>query len=135
MSGLSYKDMTTWRLQAKKLIKKVSFDTNYKPEVINPVDYFNFETPPRYQSDREVMNYDLHHVETSDLIVVNLSQLNSSIGTIIELYRAYQLGIPVIAFGYMTEYDHLHSWIKCCITRVEKNLENVANYIYEFYMS
>lgn len=134
MSGLSFDEMNNWRQNLKLQLQLAAEISGYKLQVINPVDYFNFEEK-RYQSESEVMEYDLAHVITSDVIIVNLDGLSTSDGTKIELHDAkYHNKIPVIAFGDRKLYENLHPWIKENITRVEENIEDVVRYIQEFYM-
>lgn len=134
MTGLSFDEMNNWRQDLKTQLLLAGEVSGYKLQVINPVDYFNFEEK-RYQSEKEVMEYDLDHVITSNVIVVNLDGLNSSDGTKIELHDAmYHNRIPVIAFGDNKLYENLHQWIKENITRVEETIEDVVRYIQEFYM-
>lgn len=105
----------------------------YDLQIINPIDFYNFEEK-RYQSEEEVMEYDLAHVISSDIIVVNLDGLSSSDGTKIELHDAkYHNHIPVVAFGDRQFYENLHPWVKRNITRVEESLDDVIRYIQEFY--
>lgn len=134
MSGLSFEEMNHWRTKLKKQLLKAAEATGYQIQVINPVDYYNFEEK-QYQSEEEVMDFDLAHVISSDLIIVNLDGLNSSDGTKIELHDAkYHNHIPVISFGNMQIYNDLHPWIKKNITRVEQTMEDVVKYIKDFYM-
>jgi len=134
MSGLSFEEMNIWRLELKVQLQLAAEVSGCKVRVINPVDYYNFEEK-RYQSEEEVRDFDLSHVITSDVIVVNLEGLNSSDGTKLELHDAkYHNRIPVIAFGDRKLYDKLHPWIKENITRVEEKVEDVVRYIQEFYM-
>ena len=67
MSGLSFDEMYNWRKEAKEKLLYMSSDTGYEISVINPVDFYNFETI-EYQSEAEVMDYDLYHVEHSDFL-------------------------------------------------------------------
>lgn len=134
MSGLSFEEMNIWRLELKVQLQLAAEVSGYKVQVINPVDYYNFEEK-KYQSEEEVRDFDLNHVITSDVIVVNLEGLNSSDGTKIELHDAkYHNRIPVIAFGDRKLYDNLYPWVKENITRVEEKVEDVVRYIQEFYM-
>lgn len=134
MSGLSFDEMNNWRLDLKLQLQLAAEISGYKLQVINPVDYYNFEEK-RHQSEVEVMEYDLAHVITSDVIIVNLDGLSTSDGTKIELHDAkYHNKIPVIAFGDKKLYENLHPWIKENITRVEEKIEDVVRYIQEFYM-
>ena len=135
MGGLSFKEMNDWRNDA---VMKLYREANYcgkSIKVINPVTYYNFEEK-KYQTDIEVEEFDLAHVISSNIIIVNLDGLKDSIGTIIELHDAhYHRKIPVIAFGDKELYDNLHPWVKNDITRTENNIDDVITYIKDFYMS
>ena len=134
MSGLSFNEMNEWRNEA---VSKLYNEADYcgkSIKVVNPVTYYNFEEK-RHQTEIEVKEFDLTHVITSDIIIVNLVGLSDSIGTIIELHDAYyHHKIPVIAFGEKNLYDNLHPWVQNEITRVESSLDNAIEYIKEFYM-
>lgn len=134
MSGLSFEKMNNWRKNLKLELLRVAGNAGYQIQIINPVDFFNFEEK-RYQSDKEVMDYDLSHVISSDIIIVNLDGLNTSDGTKIELHDAnYHNKIPVISFGKYDIYKDLHPWIKNNITRFENTTNDVIKYIQDFYM-
>ena len=135
MNGLSYEDMNAWRKEIKEKLKEITYYTTISNvTVINPVDFYNFQEV-KHQNDIEVQNFDLNHVVSSDVIVVNIDGLSDSIGTIIELHDAYYHNkIPVIAFGDKAEYDKLHPWIKNNITRIEKDINGVVEYIRDFYL-
>lgn len=134
MSGLNFYDMNQWRNDVKALLIASAQIHACNINVMNPCDYYNFEAK-RHQSEAEVMDFDIHNVITSDLIVVNVEGLKTSDGTKIELYEAWCQGIPVIALDELNEYEELHPWIQRCITRVEKNMSAVVGYISDFYMS
>lgn len=135
MSGLTYDEMNDWREKLVNAFKIESYYTGASVNVVNPVKYFNFETP-KHQTEMEVQEYDLKHVITSDVIIVNLEGLKDSIGTIIELHDAkYHNKIPVIAFGDISLYEELHPWVKNSITRVEETPSGVVEYIRDFYLA
>ena len=134
MSGLTLNEMNKWRYETIYTLKSFSDYAQYKLTIINPVDYYNFENK-KHQSEKEIKEYDLNHVITSDSVIVNLDGLNTSDGTKYEISQAARnYNIPVIAFGDKKLYDELHPWYNDDITRVEKNIETVANYIKDFYM-
>lgn len=134
MAGLQYIEMNEWRTELKSKLLEAGECAGVNLKVVNPVDYYNFNEV-RYQNEREVEEYDLYHVVNSDIVVVNLEGLDSSIGTIIELHDArYHNKIPVIAFGREELYDNLHPWIRNDITRVERDINDVVEYILDFYM-
>lgn len=134
MSGLSFDEMFNWRNDLKGRLENIASWRETKVNIINPVDFYNFEYP-QHQSEIEVEDFDLAHVKSSDVIIVNLDGLESSIGTIIELHDAhYNNKIPVIAFGNKKLYNKLHPWIKNSITRVEKNIDDIVEYMGDFYI-
>jgi nucleoside 2-deoxyribosyltransferase len=134
MGGLSLTQMNEWRVLLKNRLNVAAENTGYNLVIINPVDFYNFQEK-RHQSEIEIEDYDLAHVATSDIVIVNLEGLSSSDGTKIELFEAnYNRKIPVIAFGERGLYEDLHPWIKNSITRVEDNPQDVVNYIRDFYM-
>ena len=133
MSGLSFEEMNNWRVRASSCIKGTMEYFGKDVTVVNPVLYYNFEEKI-HQTEIEVEEFDLAHVISSDIIVVNLDGLSDSIGTIIELHDAhYHHRIPVIAFGDKKLYDDLHPWVKNDITRVEDDIAGVISYLRDFY--
>lgn len=134
MSGLSFNKMVAWRNTVRHRLFEKAEECGIQINIINPVLYYNFEKK-RHQTEIEVEEFDLAHVVSSDIIIVNLDGLSDSIGTIIELHDAhYHNKIPVIAFGSKELYDNLHPWVKNEITRVEENIDDVCKYIRDFYM-
>lgn len=105
MSGLSFNEMIIWRKELKVQLQFAAQNSGYRIQVINPVDFYNFEEN-RHQSEDEIEDFDLAHVITSDIIVVNLDGLSSSDGTKLK----YMMQIII------TEYQLLHLVIKNCIT-------------------
>ena len=134
MSGLSFEEMNNWRVFLKTAITQVAENIGINVRVINPVDYYNFREP-KHQSELEPMKFDLARVKESDLVVVNLDGLKTSIGSIIECYEAWKNNIPVLAFGSKQDYENLHPWVQCCITRRDKNYRECINYISDFYLT
>ena len=97
MSGLLDSEMRQWRNLLKSELEKYSDMANYKTNVVSPCDYFNFNEQ-RYQSEQEIIKFDLSLVKNSDIVIVNTNGLSSSIGSIIEVYEAWKNDIPVIAY-------------------------------------
>ena len=133
MNGLSYDEMNKWRIRADAALHNAGYTTGTKVRANNPVNYYNFEKQ-EYQSDKEVMDFDLALIKKSDIVLVNLDGLDSSIGTAIELYECMNSKIPVIPFGTDNAYWKLHPWVSLCITRKDDSIESSVEYIKNFYM-
>lgn len=133
MDGLSDSEMKKWRNLLKSELEKYSDIVNYKTNVVSPCDYFNFNEQ-RYQNEQEIMKFDLSLVKNSDIVIVNTNGLNSSIGSIIEVYEAWKNDIPIIAYDENGDYRTIHPWLKCCITRADSCVIDICEYIKDFYM-
>ncbi len=133
MSDLTFEQMNSWRVSLTNRLNIAAENAGYNITVINPVSYFNFEEK-RHQSEKEVKDFDLHHATTSDIVIANLNGLSTSDGSKYEMHDCHNVKIPVIAFGERELYDDLHPWTKDDITRVEENMQDVVNYIRDFYM-
>lgn len=87
MGGLSMSAMNNWRHYLKKQILQLADVCDKNVNVINPVDYYNFENMA-HQNEFEVMQFDINKVKQCDLIIAKASGLNTSIDTSIEIYEA-----------------------------------------------
>ena len=121
-----------WRTYCKNTLE--NFDGGmYKATVINPNDYFNFiDNPPRYESEREIMEFDLYKLRNSDLAIINFND-KYSLGSMAELAIAYERKIPVI--GYDVDVQKLHPWQKEMCTRIFTDINELLDYIEDFYLT
>ena len=121
-----------WRVYCKNTLEQFE-GTTYKVRVINPNDYFNFkDDPPRYISEREVMELDLDKLRRSDLVIINFNDMYS-LGSACEMAIAYEKRIPVI--GLNEDFDELHPWqIEMC-TRIFNNIDEMLDYVEDFYLT
>lgn len=120
-----------WRVFCKNTLEQ--YESNYKVNVINPNDYFNFnDKPPKYKTQREVMEFDLHKVRASDLLIINFNDMYS-LGSMAELAVAYERKIPVI--GLDVDNQNLHPWqIEMC-NRIFTDINEMLDYIEDFYLA
>ena len=119
-----------WRIYCKNALE--NFDCNYMVRVMNPNDYFNFlDEPPRYKSQSEIMRLDLHKVRQSDLVIVNFNDVYS-LGSMSEIAIAYDRGLPVI--GLDIDKQTLHPWQSCMCERIFNDIDEMLDYIQDFYL-
>jgi len=111
-------------------------------ECFDPTMYYKYDAD-LHKTEKEVMNFDLNNLRSSDLVLVNLKDITKSEGTIQELMFAWLNHIPIIGFcdskdGEMPEdIRTLHPWIVEEIDRIEygdKALEFALDYICTFYL-
>lgn len=120
-----------WRVLCKKTLE--SYECDYKVKVINPQDYFNFiDEPPKYASQKEVMDFDLYKLRNSDLVIINFNDMHS-LGSMAELAIAYDKRIPVI--GLDIYGGDLHPWQTCMCQRIFDDIDDMLNYVKDFYLT
>lgn len=124
----NYNEGNQWREYCKTMLE--NYECNYKVNTINPNCYFNFLTE-RYESQREVMEFDLYKVRTSDLVIINFNDMYS-LGSMAELAIAYEKRTPVI--GLNINNQKLHPWqIEMC-NRFFSDIDEMLEYIKNFYL-
>lgn len=119
-----------WREYCKEALENCECD--YKVKCFNPNLYFSFKSDaPEYSSQDEVMRFDLHNLRKSDLVIVNYND-KKSLGTTCEVAIAYDRGIPIIALN--EDGGELHPWMKCMAERIFNNIDEMLDYIEDFYL-
>lgn len=129
MSNLNFTDQNNWRTEVKKQLEK--YDCDYKVKCINPVDYYNTFDQTTYDSDLEVMKFDLHKIKHSDLVIMNFNDMKS-IGSNVELGVAYENNIPII--GLNETGETLHPWHYCICNKVFDDMDDMLIYIKQYYL-
>ena len=126
----NFKESNTWRIYCKNTLENCECDYNVK--AINPNDYFNFkEEQPRYVSQREVMELDLHKLRNSDLVIANFNDMYS-LGSMAELAIAYDRRIPIV--GLDIDKQELHTWqIEMC-NRIFSDIQEMLDYVEDYYL-
>lgn len=125
-----FSESNAWRTYLKSALENCN--SFYKVHVTNPNDYYNFLKTTTYDSEREVMEFDLHKVRNSDLCICNFNDPNS-LGSMTELAIAYDRRIPVI--GLCENNETLHPWQEEMITKKFDSMEALALYVINFYLN
>ena len=123
-----------WRVYCEKELEDFvkNWRTNCTVKVHNPNDYYNFlQNPPLYDNQREVMEFDLNLVRHSDLIIINFNDVYS-LGSMSELAIAYERRVPVI--GLNIDRQVLHPWQECMCNRIFNDIDELLDYVEDFYM-
>lgn len=121
-----------WRRYCKKALETYD-NVQYKVFCINPNDFFNFtQEPPLYESQREVMELDLYKLRNSDLVIINFNN-PSSLGSMAEIAIAYDRKIPII--GLNVSNEELHPWEECMCNRIFDDIDEMLDYIEDFYLT
>jgi nucleoside 2-deoxyribosyltransferase len=126
----NFEEADKWRKYCKQALE--TYESNYKITVVNPNDYFNFvDEPPRYITQDEVMRFDLHKLRQSNLVIANFNDMYS-LGSMAEIAIAYDRNIPII--GLNENAHDLHPWQVCMCERILSNIDEMLDYIEDFYL-
>ena len=117
-----------WREYCARKLE--SQDCDVKVKVVNPNDYFNY-LEKTYLSQREIMNFDLYKLRSSDLVIVNFND-KYSLGTMGEISIAHERRIPVI--GLNTEKQELHPWQYEMCERIFDDIDEMLCYVLDYYI-
>ncbi len=118
-----------WRKYCKNTLE--NFECDYKVRVINPNNYFNFVDEPQYKTQSEVMRFDLHKLRNCDLVIANFNDMYS-LGSMSEIAIAYDRGIPIV--GLDIDKQMLHPWQVCMCERIFDDIDEMLDYIEDFYL-
>lgn len=120
-----------WRIDLKNQLENIC--NNYKVHCINPNDYYSFLDDSAYDSDKEVMRFDLHKVKSSNLVIMNFNDIYS-LGSMAELAIAYDRGIPVIGLCEDGEENQLHPWQREMTEKIFTDREDLVLYVLNYYL-
>lgn len=126
-----FDDSNEWRVDIKSQIEEISAG---KIKCCNPNDHFNFLNESDYDSQKEIMNYDLYKVRNSDAIIVNFND-PKSIGSACEMAIAFDRRIPIIGLCENGEEDSLHPWLKEFCERIFTDREELVLYLIQHYIN
>lgn len=112
--GLTQVEANGWRNNVKNILENYESKRFNNIRVINPNDFFN-----------------MSQIDKSDLVIVNLNNSNSSVGTGQELEHARMKGIPIV--GYGTENIYLWESEEDCDV-VFNTEEECVEYVLDYYL-
>lgn len=122
-----------WRRDVKEYVKKLYENIT----IISPTDYFEIGNN-YHKSESEVMRFNLRMVRESDVILVNLKDLNTSLGSSDEIFYAFISRKPIIGFlEEESEIKNIHPWKVEQIDRIETgkdSMKRAIDYIYRYYV-
>lgn len=135
MGGLAFAEKMGWRSAFEKELGTRISDW-VKIDYIHPPMFYDYDDPsPNFKHVEEIKTWDLTQLSTCDIVVVNLKDIETSIGTCMELGFIDALNatrskkIFVIGIG---DENKLNQWIKQSMFRVEESIASAADYIRKY---
>ena len=77
------------------------------------------------------MEFHLHKLRTSDLVIINFNDMNS-LGSMAELAIAYERKIPIV--GLDINKQDLHPWEVEMCNRIFGDIDEMLDYVEDFYL-
>ena len=134
MSGTSFEEQMKWRNELQYQLQKFA-DTPIT--FIHPPLYYNYDEI-NHKTEAEIKEYELSKIRECDIVVVNLADINTTVGTHFELGFINALNmfgnkhVYVIGIGDM---DNVHPWIELSIFRHEPDIESACDYIINYLLN
>ena len=125
--GLTQVEANGWRNNVKNILENYESKRFNNIRVINPNDFFNYYKT-LHKTHKQIKRF---FMSQSDLVIVNLNNSNSSVGTGQELEHARMKGIPIV--GYGTENIYLWESEEDCDV-VFNTEEECVEYVLDYYL-
>ena len=114
-----------WRQTAKEYLEE-KIDTKYDVNVFVPEMYFNY-TDNLPMTDKQCNRLFMHRVNGSALMLVNLNHTINSVGTGMELQKAWDLAMAIIGFGNKEVYPWFPDYCDIVFPDETAALHYIAN--------
>ena len=119
---------TRWRDEIISRLQYIRYE-NMDYEIFNPCK--NYSINKTFDSNG-VVYQNLVYLHKSDVLILNLQDIDKSPGTLFEIYYAFLNHIPVIAFGTSELYD-VQPHVRASVTVKFNDIDQVVEYIKNMY--
>lgn len=129
MGGLTYEEQMKWR---KDIEQKIKWRTDENVVFIHPPQFYSYTDRI---SETEKKTWKMSQIKDSDIVIVNLSNIEDSIGTHIELGLIdgmNQFGYKQIHVVGIGKPNTNHPWIELSMLHQEDLIEDAAAYIVDY---
>ena len=121
----------TWREDITNKLETVAEWSGKEVHIINPIKYFSYDES-KHKTNKQVKEFFMNKISKCDMVIVNLNDSDSSVGTAQETQFAVDHDIPVIGFGNNNTY----SWISEVDCQVAFNtMTETVDYVRDFYLN
>ena len=131
MSGITFEDQMKWRKEFEHCLRE---HTDKQLSFLHPPLYYNYESI-NHKTEAEIKEWELNQLRDCNIVIVNLRDVNTTVGTHFELGFINAVNmfgnkhIYVIGIGDET---NIHPWIELSMFRQEPNIESACDYITEY---
>jgi nucleoside 2-deoxyribosyltransferase len=119
-----------WRENARKILETIAETAGTRIIVFDPTAYFDY-SEQKYKTQKQIKDYYFHAIRQCDLVLLNLTGTEFSIGTAQEVQYAVDHDIPVIGFGT----EHTYPWLSEVDCQVAfDSIHEALDYIRDYYI-
>lgn len=122
---------TSWRNEIAVKLQTVAEWINSDIRVIDPTKYFSY-SENKHKSNKQVKEFFLDKISQCDLVIVNLDDSDSSVGTAQECQFAVDNRIPIVGFGTKNMYEWIAE-VDCQV--VFDSMHEVVDYVRDYYLT
>lgn len=122
---------TSWRNEIAVKLQTVAEWINSDIQVIDPTKYFSY-SENKHKSNKQVKEFFLDKISQCDLVIVNLDDSDSSVGTAQECQFAVDNRIPIVGFGTKNMYEWIAE-VDCQV--VFDSMHEVVDYVRDYYLT
>lgn len=119
---------TRWRDEIISRLQHIRYE-NVDYEIFNPCENYNIN---KTFDSNGVVYQNLTYLHKTDVLILNLQDIDKSPGTLFEIYYAFLNHIPVIAFGTSELYD-VQPHVRASITMKFDDIDQIVEYIENMY--
>lgn len=131
MGGLSFQDQMKWRREFEIELKNRLSYKGIRAIFIHPPEYYQPDDSKGLLYEKEAMEWDVRQLKDSDIVVVSLDGIETSIGTVMEVAFAKENGKTIVVIG---SPSGTHPWIRVSATHFSPHVAEAADYISDFCM-
>lgn len=121
----------SWRNEIEVKLQTVAEWINSNIRVIDPTKYFSY-SENKHKSNKQVKEFFLNKISQCDLVIVNLDDSDSSVGTAQECQFAVDNKIPIVGFGTKNMYEWIAE-VDCQV--VFDSMHEVVDYVRDYYLT
>lgn len=120
----------SWRNDATIMLQQIAEWCGKEITIIDPTKYFSYSAN-KHKSQKQVKEFFINKISKCDLVLVNLNDSDSSVGTGQETQAARMMHIPIIGFGT----KNIYPWIQEVDCEVSfDSMHEAVDYIRDYYL-
>lgn len=131
MKNKTTEEAMAWRNELENCLNMSGVVTS----VFKPPKFYNYDNL-KHQSEAEIKEFELAKLRESDVLVVELDGIESSVGSCMELGYANAMNDfgnkHIFIIAYNNTGKNVHPWVIDSCIRVEDSLEDIAYYIVNY---